>query len=599
MAVKGAGGMKQGPTDKSAASAWRLVWASVRRGKGLVIGGLASITVLEALSLYSPQLIKRAVDQLADGRASASSLLYLAGLTTGLAALVALLRMLGRPLLLALGRRVERDLRDSLVKRLLARPQSFFDSQTSGQVMARATYDLSNLRLAAGYGLQAAWDSVLVLALALAYMLWLSPVLTLLAGLPMIAIPWLTRRQSILFHGCHQEIQASFSALSEEANDSLGAIRLVKAYDLAKAKQEVFGDLAARHRDHNLELARVTALYLPIMTLVTNLSLAVVWGAGGALAVLGRVSPGDIVAFSAYVAMMKTPLVYSGYLINLTQRARSSAQRLQDILQGTEEQEAVLAPRPRSSPHILIRDLSFHYPGEARPVLSGLDLSIEPGGHVALVGPVGSGKSTLLKLLAGLYPAPDGAIILGGRDAADMSEPRLRCLVGMVPQDPFVFSATVQENLALARADADPEDQWRALAVAGLDDEVRALPQGIDTELGEQGHTLSGGQRARLAVAQALLRDPPILLLDDPLSAVDPVAEERIMRRLSRIRAGKTTLIVSHRPGSLAFAETTLVLDQGRLSAQGAHGELLAASPLYRRLVQREELSRRVEGGDG
>ena len=579
-------------------SAWRVVWASAKRGKALIIGGLVAITVLEGLSLYSPQLIKRAVDQLAEGAADHGGLLHLALLLAGLAVAVGGLRMLGRPLLLTLGRRVERDLRDSLVARLLARPQSFFDTQTSGQVMARATYDLNNLSLATGYGVQAAWDSILVLSLALVYMLWLSPLLTLLAGLPMVAIPWLTRRQSILFHGCHQDIQASFSALSEEANDCLGAIRLVKVYNLAGAKWSSFADLAAAHRDNNLELARVTALYLPIMNMVTNLSLALVWGAGGALAVLGSVSPGDIVAFSAYVAMMKTPLIYSGYLINLTQRSRSSAQRLQDIFQGHEPPGESQRVEPGPSPDILIRDLSFTYPNESRPVLSGLNLLLASGGHTALVGPVGSGKSTLLKLLAGLYPAPAGAIVFNGPNAAGPCGLGRGGLAAMVPQDPFTFSATVRENLALARPESEPEDMWRALALAGLEEEVRDLPQGIDTPLGEQGHTLSGGQRARLAVAQAVLLEPPVLLLDDPLSAVDPIAEARIIRRLTESRAGKTTLIVSHRPGSLAFAHNTLVLDRGRLVAKGTHRELLASSRLYGRLVQREVLSRRVEASD-
>lgn len=580
-------------------SAWQVVRASARRSPALIIGGLAAIVVLEALSLYSPQLIKQAVDLLARGEATAAALLRLAGFLAGLAVAVALLRMLGRPMLLAFGRRVERDLRDSLARRLLAKPQDFFDRQTPGQVMARATYDLNNLRLAAGYGLQAALGSALTLALALGYMLWLSPWLTLLAALPMTAIPWLTRRQSILFHGCHQSIQTSFSALSEEAGDCLGAIRLVKAYDLAGAKQEGYAGLAARHRDHNLELARVSALYLPVMTLVTHLSQAVVWGAGGALAVLGRVSPGDVVAFAAYVAMMQTPLVYSGYLINLSQRARSSAGRLAEIFEDPDLEEA-LDPAPEGpAPTLSVRGLTFTYPGESRPALSGVDLDLAPGGQTALVGPVGSGKSTLLGLLAHLYPPPEGAIWVGDGDAAQMPRSRLRQMVGLVPQEPFLFSATVRENLSLARPGADEQDLWRVLALAGLDQEVRELPQGLDTALGEQGRTLSGGQRARLALARALLQDPPILLLDDPLSAVDPMAEASILRGLAEHRRGRATLIVSHRPGSLAFAQSIVVLDQGRVAGRGSHGELAASCPLYRRLLQKERLARRVEGANG
>jgi ATP-binding cassette subfamily B multidrug efflux pump len=569
-----------------------VILACARRGWPLIAGGLSAIVLMDILSLYAPQLIKQAVDELARGGASGQGLLRMAVALAGLALAVALLRMLGRPLLMTLGRKVERELRETLGRRLLAKPQEFFDGQAAGQVMARATYDLNNLRLASGYGLQAAWDSLLTLTLALAYMLWLSPWLTLLAALPVLSIPWLTRRQSILFHGCHQSMQASFSALSEEAADCLGAIRLVKVHDLAGIKREGFGGLSREHRQRNLELSRVTALYLPVMALVIHLSQAVVWGAGGALAVLGRVSAGDIVAFSAYVVMMKGPLIYSGYLINLYQRARSSAQRLEQIFDSPGLDESLAAKPPQAAPQVSIQDLSFSYPGARRPVLSEVRLELAPGSRTALVGPVGSGKSTLLKLLAGLYPAPTGAISLAGRDLGRIPPAELHKLVGMVPQEPFIFSATVAENLSLTRPGTSLDDIWRVLALAGLEEEVRALPQGLDTELGQQGHTLSGGQRARLALSRTLLADPPLLLLDDPLSAVDPLAEAGILERLGKQRQDKSILLVSHRPGSLGFADEILLLDRGRLAARGTLQELMETSPLFRRLMQRQLLQR-------
>lgn len=569
---------------------WRAVSASARRGWPLIAGGLSAIVLMDVLYLYTPQLIKRAVDELAQDKASSDSLLGIAGALAGLALLVTLLRMLGRPLLMALGRRVERDVRDSLGRRLLGQPQAFFDGQTAGQIITRATYDLNNIRLAAGYGLQAAWDSILTLALALFYMLWLSPWLTLLAALPMVSIPWLTRRQSILFHNSHQKVQASFSALSEEAHDCLSAVRLVKVHNLARIKWEGFAALSREHKRRNLELARISALYMPVMTLVTHLSQAVVWGAGGALAVLGSISPGDIVAFSAYVVMMKTPLVYSGYLINLYQRAKSSGRRLHEIYDGPDLEEAAQTGLTVTTPHVLIKGLGFSYPGGERPVLSGVDFDLAPGGRADLAGPVGSGKSTLLKLLAGLYPAPESTIFLDERDVAQIPLPELHSLVGLVTQEPFVFSATVEENLRLARPDAGREELWQMLKLVGLADEVRALPQGLDTELGEQGRTLSGGQKARLALARALLPGPPVLLLDDPLSAVDPMAEAEILQRLAKHRQGRTTLIVSHRPSSRGFAQEILLLDQGRPAGHGTHEELISSSPLYQRLMQRQEL---------
>ena len=569
---------------------WQEVLDSIRRRWHLVAGGLFSIVLMDVLHLYSPQLIKQAVDGLALDNADSASLLHIAGALAGLALLVTVLRMLGRPLFMALGRRVERDLRDSLGMRLLAQSQSFFDGQTAGQIMARATYDLNNLRLAAGYGVQAAWDSILTLALAVFYMLWLSPCLTLLAALPVLSIPWLTRRQSILFHNCHQRVQSSFSDLSEEAHDCMGAIRLVKVHNLARAKRQGFAELSREHKRRNLELAEVSALYLPVMNLVTHLSQGVVWGAGGALAVLGYISPGDIVAFSAYVVMMKTPLVYSGYLINLYQRARSSGSRLQEIYQGPDLAEPCQTSRNGLTPKVSAKGLCFSYPGEERPVLCGLDLDLNPGGITALAGLVGSGKSSLLKLLAGLYPAPPKSIFLGGRDLTEIPLPELHGLVGLVTQEPFVFSATVRENLRMAAPQAGPEELWQVLRLVGLADEIRALPQGLETELGEHGHTLSGGQKARLAIARALLPGLPVLLLDDALSAVDPLAESEILQRIIGHRQGKITLIVSHRPSSLGVAREVMLLDQGRLAGRGTHEELLSFSSLYRRLTQRQNL---------
>ena len=572
-----------------------------RRYWWLVVGGLTAIFCVELLALYSPQLIRRAIDLLADGQADSGNLLRIGGGIVALALGVAVLRALGRPSMMALGLIIERDLRESFFSSVMSLNGRTGRQPPTGDIMTRATYDIANIRLASGYGFQAAVNSIVTLVLALVYMISMSPVLTLLAFLPMTAIPWLTSRQSRKFHQCHRSIQESFSALTEESRDSLNAIRLIKVFDLVSAKNRQLEHLAQRHLGRNMELARVTALYLPVMTLISNLSQAVVWGGGGAMAVVGLVSAGDIVAFSAYLVLLKTPLVYSGYLINLYQRARSSCSRIDDILELKPETTQVSLPKvnvpdPGKNTDVIIKNLCFTYPGENKAVLKNIDLRFPYGSTTAMVGPVGSGKSTLLQLLARIHEPPPGTIFINGTDITQLSSDQLRAFIGMAVQDPFLFSDTIRANLLLASPQASDQQLWQALETAGLSEEIRKLPEQLDNVLGEKGMTLSGGQKARLCLARTILQGCPLLLLDDPLSAVDTPVEAKILDNLSRVQAGSTRLIVSHRPQSLAFCDRIVVLEEGHLAAEGSHETLFEESELYRRLVLAQKLESRLGG---
>ena len=550
------------------------------------------------MALYSPQLIKQAVDLLAAGETDTGRLLGIGSGIVALACGVAVLRAVGRPSMLAFGYIIERDLRQHFFSRVIGLSGGGSSLRPAGDVMARATYDIDNIRMACGYGFQAAVNSVLTLALALAYMIFMSPLLTLLAFMPMVAIPWLTTRQSKRFHQCHQSIQKSFAALTEESRDSVSAIRLIKVFDLISFKDRQFDRLARRHLDNNMTLARVSALYLPVMTLITHLSQAVVWGLGGAMAVLGLLSAGDIVAFSAYLVILRTPLVYSGYLINLYQRARSSGARVNRILEGATGQvqispAAESATLPLGETDIVIKNLSFTYPGENRTALENISLCLPSDSTTAIVGPVGSGKSTFLQLLTRIQDPPPGSIFIGDTDILRIPPEQLRAYMGMAVQEPFLFSDTIRENLLLAQPMAGEDEIWEALGAAGLSREIRQFPEQLDNVLGEGGRTLSGGQKARLCLARTILQGCPFLLLDDPLSAVDNRVEAGILENLSR-RTGKGCLIVSHRPQSLAFSHRIVVLEEGRLNAEGSHEELIETSSLYRRLVQSQNLTSRL-----
>ncbi len=579
----------------------RIIKKDIRRYWWLPGAGLTAIFCLELMALYSPQLIKRAVDLLASGEADTGRLLGIGGSVVALACGVAVLRAVGRPSLLAFGYMIERDLRHHFFSRVIGLSGDGGSRAPAGDIMARATYDINNIRLACGYGFQAAVNSVLTLALALAYMIFMSPLLTLLAFLPMVAIPWLTTRQSKRFHHCHRAIQESFSALTEESRDSVSAIRLIKVFNLVSIKDRQFDRLARRHLDNNMTLARVSALYLPVMTLITHLSQAVVWGLGGAMAVTGMLSAGDIVAFSAYLVMLRSPLVYSGYLINLYQRAKSSAARVDGILEEPPGRARVCRaekndPRPGVGGDILIKNLSFTYPGENRPALEDISLCLPSGATTAIVGPVGSGKSTLLQLLTRIQDPPPNSIFIGNTDILHIPPGQLRSHMGMSVQEPFLFSDTIRENLLMARPAASEGELWEAVEATGLSREIRGFPEQLDTILGERGQRLSGGQKARLCLARTILQECPRLLLDDPLSAVDNRVEALILDSLSK-RMGAGCLIVSHRPQSLAFSHRIAVLEEGRLNAQGSHKKLIETSRLYRRLMHTQHLASRLSEG--
>ncbi len=561
--------------------------------------GLAALVGVDLAQLFVPRLIKSAVDSLTLGTATSRSLLLLGLGVLGLSVTMAALRSVWRPMLLGFARAAERDFRGRIFDHLQRMHLGFLDHNAPGELMARATNDLNNIRMATGMGMVAAIDGVVMGLAALGFMLYISPLLTLLAVLPMPAVVLLTRMQSRRMHKCYTDVQESFAALTEQVREALSGIRLVKAYGLAGRELGRLARSGRRHLELNLNLARLLGLFFPMMTLFTNLSLAVVLMAGGPLTVFNRITAGDFVAFSAYLNMLTWPMMALGWVVSLMQRARSSLQRVDEILEARPQ---VSDPeRPASLPagaplDLEVRNLSFSYPGGQGPVLHEVSLELPAGASLALVGRIASGKSTLLSLLTRLYEPPPGTVFLAGVDVRELRQADLRAQVVLVTQEAFLFSATVRANLAMGKPQASEAELWAALEAAGLSQEVASLPQGLDSQLGEKGHSLSGGQRQRLALARALLLDPPVLLLDDPLSAVDTETEGEILASLARVRRGRSTLMVSHRLASVAFADRIYVLDRGRVVEQGRHQELMARRGVYHTLFAEQAILAELEG---
>ncbi len=570
-----------------------------RRRWWLLAIGFVALVAVDLAQLYVPRLIKFAVDDLTAGTATSHSLLFLGLGVLGLAALMACLRILWRPMLFGFARAAERDLRRRLFDHLQSMHLGYLNDNSPGELMARTTNDLNNIRMAAGMGMVAAVDGFFMGLAALGFMLYINPLLTLLAILPMPGVVLITRMQSKKMHQSYIDVQESFSAMTEQVREVLSGIRLIKVYGMAGREMSRLAKSGRRHLELNLGLARVLGLFFPMMALFTNLCLAVVLGAGGPMTVFGQITPGDYVAFSAYLNMLTWPMMALGWVVSLMQRAKASLKRVDEIFEARPEVNDPVRPAhlDQGKPLDLeVRGLNFTYPGEQHRTLEDVSLTLPAHGKVALVGRIASGKSTLFHLLTRLYEPPQESIYLADVDIRQLRQADLRSRVVLVTQEAFLFSASIRFNLTIGKPEASEEEMWAALKASDLADDVAALPQGLDSQLGEKGLNLSGGQRQRLSLARALLVDPPILLLDDPLSAVDTETEGRILAALGELRQGRGTIMVSHRLASVAFADRIYVLEKGRVAEEGGHQELMALGGIYHTLFAEQALLAELEG---
>ncbi len=569
-----------------------------RDNSGRLAAGLFFLLLVDFLQLQIPLILRSVVDALTTFRASPTLLLRYASAILGLAVLIAVFRLFWRLALLGFSRIIEERLRNLLYAHLQALSPSFYRKTSTGDLMARATNDLNAIRMAAGMGLVALVDSLVLGAATIGFMLHLSPRLTMLALVPMPFIVFFSRRLTRRMSSGYERVQHAFSGLTERVREAFSGIRVVKVYarepwTLSRLRRE--GD---QYVKENLGLARTLALLFPLMAVFTNLGLCVVVWFGGRLAVLDLISTGDFVAFAAYLNLLAWPLMAMGWVINLMQRGATSMKRINRILEEEPDIVSPSAPMPFPGPTrggIRIQDLSIRYPGQRRDALCNISLSVEAGWTAAFVGRVGAGKTTLLLCLPRLLPLPEETVFLDGGDVTRYDLKELREAIGVVTQETVLFSDTFRNNLLLGRRDVPDEALVDALKTAQLYEELLELDRGLDTLVGERGLTLSGGQRQRLTIARALVSDPPVLIMDDALSMVDTRTEARILNRVLARRAGRTTLFVSNRLSTIRRAHRIFVLDQGRLVEEGNHEELMEKGRAYARLYTRRRLERQLE----
>jgi ATP-binding cassette subfamily B protein len=546
---------------------------------------LAAIAMVMTVAI--PWLTGRAIDQVREGDKPGLTTLALAILAAGvlrLALTVARRLIAGR---VSLG--VELDLRNGMYQHLQELELGFFDRQQTGQLMSRATVDLQAVRFFLGYGLVFIIQSALTILLAGAAMVAVQPGLAAVSLIPVPIVVFVAGRYGRHSRPALQELQQRIAELTADVEENIGGVRVVKSFAREDRQLGRFREQVGRVWDQAMVTTRLQAFYNPLIGFLPQLGLAAILFYGGRQVIDGRLTIGEFSAFYAYLLMLLSPMRTLGVLLSLSQRATAAGARIYQILDR--EPRIVSAPAapalPPGSGHVELRGATLQYEGAAHAALHDVDLDVPAGTTVALVGATGSGKTTLVQLIPRLYDVTAGAVLVDGADVREVDVASLRAAVAVVNDDPFLFSATVAENIAYARADATSEEIEIAARRAQAHEFIERLPDGYDTRVGERGLTLSGGQRQRIAIARALLADPRILILDDATSSVDASTEQEIKAALREVMAGRTTFVIAHRLSTISLADTIVVLEDGAVVAAGGHDELLEQSELYREIVEK------------
>ena len=560
--------------------------------------GLLCLVLTTALSLAGPWVLRYAIDDLTAHVTRGKLGLY-AGLLLGLALVGGVFRFLVRRIIVGASRDFEYDLRNTFFARVQRLPLAYFHAHRTGDLMSRATNDLNAVRMMVGPAIMYMASTAMMFVVSVALMLSIDPVLTLVALLPLPLVSVTVKTFGSAIYRQSERIQAQLATLSAVVQESLAGVRVVRAYCREAVETERFRRENSEYLERNAVLIRLQAIFYPSLAFILGLAGVLVLWLGARHVIEGRITVGQFVAFNAYLVMLSWPMIAFGFVTNLFRRGLAAWKRMLDVMNAepaTRDRHRVEPSHPIRG-RLEFRDLSFAYNG--RRVLEGVSVRVEPGQILALVGPTGSGKSTLLSLLPRLFDPPPGTVFIDDVDILDLPVSTLRRAIGMVPQEPFLFSDTIAENVLFgvdSDIGRDPASlAHEAMATARLDKDLAGFPDGADTPGGERGVTLSGGQKQRAALARAIIANPRILLLDDALSAVDAYTEDEILTRLQEVMRGRTSLIVSHWISTVRRADMILVLDHGRVVERGTHDELLAREAMYAGLYRKQLLELELE----
>jgi ATP-binding cassette, subfamily B, multidrug efflux pump len=563
---------------------WRYRW-------GMFLGTLC-LVLKDVAQALQPLMIGRAIDALAGHN---GLFVRFAAYLVGLALIKGVFQFGMRVIIIGISRDIEYDLRNDLFAHLVTLAPEYYGRTRTGDIMARATNDLNAVRMMLGPGVMYCAETSLTFILAVAIMVSVDWRLAFYALLPAPAVSFAVVFFGRKIHRRFEAIQSMFSDISSRVQENLSGVRMIRAFVQERAELRRFEELNQEYIGQNLKLVLIQGVFQPLLEVLIGFTFLVVLWIGGHDVITGRITIGNFIMFNTYMGMLVWPMIALGWVVNLMQRGSASLDRINQIL----HEKPAIGPPPSPVPvnnsrgDIEFRGVVMQY-GSGR-ALDGVDLHIPAGETVAIVGHTGSGKSTLVSLVPRLFDPTGGAVLLDGTDLRQADPAEIRRLIGFVPQETFLFSATIAENIAFGVENATDEEIRRAAEIAGLAGDIEGFPQEYRTMVGERGITLSGGQKQRTAIARAILRNPRILILDDALSSVDTLTEERILTHLAGVMRGRTVILISHRVSTVRQAGRIVVIEKGRIVEQGTHAELVEAGGYYAELAQKQMLEEELE----